>query len=262
MNNNSKRLFQLFVIRIIIRFMTYPAADCSQTIAMPSECRSQTITIRVPQPDHHCQSAPARPSLSERLNQTTTVGMPQPDYYHRSTSASTRPLLSMCYLGALTTSSAPENVHKPEHLISWTSQPDHRGCVSDLPPDMLKPAANQAFGNKSCFWQQMKKKVKRKLQKLFSEDGLYFWQQRKIHKKVGGKSLFAGNAGFKHIWQQITDTPSVTTMCACTSHTICQDLPSYATAWKDNASCNNSMDHGNYTDLKPNSYRSGDDWPD
>jgi hypothetical protein len=32
-----------------------------------------------------------------------------------------------------------------------------RGCVSDLPPDMLKPAANQAFGSKSSFWQQMKK---------------------------------------------------------------------------------------------------------
>ena len=32
-----------------------------------------------------------------------------------------------------------------------------RGCVSDLPPDMPKPAANQAFGTKSSFWQQMEK---------------------------------------------------------------------------------------------------------
>ena len=31
-----------------------------------------------------------------------------------------------------------------------------RGCFSDLPPDMLKPAENQAFGSKSSVWQQTK----------------------------------------------------------------------------------------------------------
>ena len=68
-----------------------------------------------------------------------------------------------------------------------------RGCASDLPPDMPKPAANQTFGSKSSFWQQMKKTH----QKLFLEDGLYCWRQKEIKNKiVGGKSLFAGNAGF------------------------------------------------------------------
>ena len=57
----------------------------------------------------------------------------------------------------------------------------HKGCFSDLPPNMMKPVANQAFGNKSSFWQQVKKNQK-KHQKLFSEDGLYFWRQ-KIQKK-------------------------------------------------------------------------------
>ena len=145
--------------------MTYP--DCSQTIAMPSECRSQTITIRVPQPDHHCQSASARPPLSECLSQTTTVGMPQPDYYHL-------PQPDYCYLGALTTSSAPENVHKPEHLITWTSQHDHYVCVYQS------------------------------------------------HHLSGSTQL-----------------------CYCMK-----------------GQCIIQQQHGNYTDLKPNSYRSGDDWPD
>ena len=35
------------------------------------------------------------------------------------------------------------------------------GCVNDLPPYMLKPAANQAYGSKSSFWQQMKKMNKK-----------------------------------------------------------------------------------------------------
>ena len=71
-----------------------------------------------------------------------------------------------------------------------------RGCFNDLPPDMLKRAANQALGSKSRFWQQMKKKEKRKqTPKVFPEDGLYFWRQKNPKKEIGGKSLLAGNAG-------------------------------------------------------------------
>ena len=69
-----------------------------------------------------------------------------------------------------------------------------RGCVSDLPPDMLKPAANQAFGNKSSFWANKKSK---KNSKSYFRKTVFIFGNKKIHKKeVGGKSLFAGNAGF------------------------------------------------------------------
>ena len=87
---------------------------------------------------------------------------------------------------------ACERIERTHGDHIWHAQTQARGCFSDLPPNMMKPAANQAFGSRSSFWQQMKKN----LQKLFSEDGLYFWRQKNLPPKVGGKSLFAGNAGF------------------------------------------------------------------
>jgi hypothetical protein len=88
--------------------------------ALQPECRSQTITTRVPQPDHHCQSASARPSLPERLNQTTTVGMPQPNYYHRSTSASTRPLLSWCLINYIISTRERTQTRTSDHMDQST----------------------------------------------------------------------------------------------------------------------------------------------
>jgi hypothetical protein len=123
------------------------------------ECHNQTIIVRVPQPDNHYQSASIRLPPSECLNQTTTIGalVPQPDH---------------CYLGALlTTSSAPENVHKPEHLITWASQPDHYVCMYQ---------SHHLSGSTYCMKGQ----------------------------------------------------------------------------------CIIQQQHGNYTDIEPNSFRSGDDWPD
>ena len=65
---------------------------------------------------------------------------------------------------------------------------------------MLKPAANQAFGTKSSFWQQMKEL---KNSKKYFWHYLFFFGRRplflatkKLQKQVGGKSLFAVNAGF------------------------------------------------------------------
>ena len=84
----------------------------------------------------------------------------------------------------------------------------HRGCVSDLPPDMLKPAANQAFGSKSSFWQQMKNEKVKIHQKLFSEDGLDFWRQKIPQKNSWRQITFCRKQRFQHVSQQITDTPS------------------------------------------------------
>ena len=78
----------------------------------------------------------------------------------------------------------------------------NRWCFSDLPPDMQKPAANHAFGSKSSFWQQMKKHTH---QKLFSEDGLYFWR----HPPPSWRQfIFCRKRRFQHIWQQINETSS------------------------------------------------------
>ena len=57
-------------------------------------------------------------------------------------------------------------------------------CAENLQQIKLL-AANQAFGSKlKNYWK-------------FSEDGRYFWRQQKFKKEVGGKSLFARNAGFR-----------------------------------------------------------------
>ena len=58
--------------------------------------------------------------------------------------------------------SAGAGKHAVSEFLCWFVEHEDdpvgtRGCVTDLPPDMLKPAANQAYGSKSSFWQQMKK---------------------------------------------------------------------------------------------------------
>ena len=66
-----------------------------------------------------------------------------------------------------------------------------------MPPDMLKPAANQAFGSKSSFWTK-------KTEVIFGRRPLFLtipppnWRQITSCRK----------RRFQHIWQQITETPS------------------------------------------------------
>ena len=59
-----------------------------------------------------------------------------------------------------------------------------RGCFSDLPPDMLKPAANQAFGSKSSFWQQMKKNLKKHTNSYFRKTAIIFGDKKIPKKKL------------------------------------------------------------------------------
>ena len=86
-----------------------------------------------------------------------------------------------------------------------------RGCVSDLPPDMLKPAANQAFGSKSSFWQQMKIKEKKNSKSYFRKTVFIFGNKKNSQKKSWRQITFCRKRRFQHIWQQITDTPSEST---------------------------------------------------
>ena len=78
----------------------------------------------------------------------------------------------------------------------WADIPDCRGCFSDLPPDMLKPATNQAFGSKSSFWQQIKNNTHKTPKVIFGRRPLFLATRKSPQQKVGGKSLFAGNACF------------------------------------------------------------------
>ena len=97
-----------------------------------------------------------------------------------------------------------------ETLLYFMIHLMNRGCASDLPPDMLKPATNQAFGSKSSLWQQVNKtKKNKKHQQLFPEDSLYFWRQNKFKKNSWRQITFCRKRRFQHIRQQITGTPSM-----------------------------------------------------
>ena len=73
-----------------------------------------------------------------------------------------------------------------------------------MPPDMMKPAANQAFGSK---W----KKIKKNTKSYFRKTAFIFGDKKIPPKKSWRQITFCRKRRFHHIWQQITETPSDST---------------------------------------------------
>ena len=99
-------------------------------------------------------------------------------------------------------------------MVRRTRIRQSRGCFSDLLLDMMKPAANQAFGSKSSFGQQFKllaanEKNKQKNTKSYFRKTAFIFGDKKIPPPKSWRQItFCKKRRFHHIWQQITDTPS------------------------------------------------------
>ena len=78
---------------------------------------------------------------------------------------------------------------------------------------MMKPAANQAFGSKSSFWQQMKKNTP----KVIFGRRPYFWRPK---KKLAANHFLQETQVSSYIWQQITETPSDMIQLQNTQHLV------------------------------------------
>ena len=92
-----------------------------------------------------------------------------------------------------------------EDGICSSCQPKLRGRFSDLPPDMLKPVANQPFGSKSTFGQQIKKTKKTHTKSYLRKTAFIFDDTPPPSLR---QITFCRKRRFQHIGQQITETPS------------------------------------------------------